>query len=73
MKSRYELYRPNGTVAVWATNIPKARLDAALRDLPGNWTIGRVVDDRILDMWDVQGKLVFVSHGGDHGEWRHVA
>lgn len=33
--------------------------------------VGRCVGDRITHMWDWTGRpLQFVSHGGDHGEWR---
>jgi hypothetical protein len=70
MKTKYELFRPNSTIARWATGIAKSRLDAALQDLPDGWKIGAVRDERITDMWDKNGKLTFISHGGDHGEWR---
>ncbi len=70
MASKFELYRPDNTVAYWASSMAKARMDAMLKDLPDGWMIGRVVKDRIADMWDKHGKLEFVSHGGDHGEWR---
>lgn len=69
-KSRYEVYRPDNVHATWADGMTKSRLDAMLQDLPGGWTIGRVVNDRIFDLWDKSGKLEFISHGGGHGEWR---
>lgn len=70
-RSTYEVYKPDNTRVRWTRNMPKAYMDEMLKDLPDGWTIGRVVGDRILDMWNKHGKMVFISHGGDHGEWRN--
>lgn len=72
MKSEYQVFRPNNTTARWANKMPKAMMDQMLLDLPDGWTIGRLSGDRILDMWNKHGKMVFIPHGGDHGEWRNV-
>lgn len=71
-KSTYEVYKPNNTVARWAAKMPLLYIQNMLQDLPDGWTIGRVEGDRILDMWNKHGKMIFVSHGGDHGEWRNT-
>lgn len=64
---RWAVFRGDNTQAA----IYKTFAVAMAHAKTGQMTIGRCVGDRITAMFDYDGTpLTFISHGGDHGEWR---
>lgn len=74
MQIKWTLFKGNIAKRTYTTR--KAAISTAAANGEG-WIVGRVLPNgRITDMWDCMGnkwpsaKLVFISHGGDYGEWR---